>query len=312
MVRERLRDALDLVTERLTPPEHAPATAYAAGVHDRFRDLARRWRVAVSESFETESSLIAYGECGGEPVVLKVVKRPGDEWGSGEVARAFGGRGMVRVLEHDDGAALFERIVPGSVLVELARDGRDAATTDILGGVIASMSPDAAPSWCPTVSDWGRGFSRYADSGDSQIPAAVVRRASEIYTELSETQRATRLLHGDLQHYNVLRDERRGWLAIDPKGVVGEVEYELGALLRNPVELPAVFADPTTIEKRVATLSTRLGLDAGRVLRWGFAQAVLSAIWHVEDGYAVDAETSAPLQLARALGTGDWGLGTGD
>ena len=300
MVRERLRHALDLVTGRLTPAEQALATADASGVQDRFRELARRWRVAVTDSIETESSLIAYGECGGEPVVLKVVKRPGDEWRSGEVARAFGGRGMVRVLEYDDGAALFERIVPGTALVELTREGQDTAATDILAGVIASMEPNAEPSWCPTVSDWARGFTWYVDSSDSQIPAPLVRRASEIYTELSETQRATRLLHGDLQHYNVLRDDRRGWLAIDPKGVVGEIEYELGALLRNPVELPAVFADPTTIKKRVATLSSRLELDAGRVLQWAFAQAVLSAIWHVEDGYAVD-PGNAPLRLARAI-----------
>ena len=301
MVRERVRHALDLVTDRLTPAEQALVTARAAGVHDRYQELVRRWRVTATESFETESSAIAYGECGGEPVVLKVVKGPGDEWQSGEVARAFGGRGMVRVLECDDGAALFERIVPGTALVELTRESRDAAATEILGDVIASMLPNAAPSWCPTVSEWGRGFTWYINSGDTQIPAPLVHRASGIYTELCETQRATRLLHGDLQHYNVLRDQRRGWLAIDPKGVVGEVEYELGASLRNPVELPGVFAGPTTIERRVSTLSTRLGLDARRVLRWGFAQAVLSAVWHVEDGYEVDAASSPPLQLARAI-----------
>jgi streptomycin 6-kinase len=44
-----------------------------------------------------------------------------------------------------------------------------------------------------------------------------------------------RLLHGDLQHYNVLLDRKRGWLAIDPKGVVAEGEFELGAALRNPI-----------------------------------------------------------------------------
>jgi len=300
MVRERVRNALDLVTGRLTPAEQALVTANAAGVHDRYEELRRRWRVTATESFETESSLVAFGECDGEQVVLKVVKGPGDEWRSGEVARAFGGRGMVRVLEYDDGAALFERIVPGTALVEMTRESRDAAAAEILADVIASMSPNAAPSWCPTVSDWARGFTWYVDSGDTQIPAPVVRRASEIYTELCGTQRATRLLHGDLQHYNVLRDQHRGWLAIDPKGVVGEVEYEMGASLRNPAGMPAIFANPTTIEKRVITLSTRLGLDAGRVLRWGFAQAVLSAIWHVEDGYAVDA-ANAPLQLARAI-----------
>ena len=35
-------------------------------------------------------------------------------------------------------------------------------------------------------------------------------------------------------------------------------------------------------------------------LRWAFAQAVLSAIWHVEDGYVVDSR-SLPLRLARTI-----------
>ena len=232
--------------------------------------------------------------------MLKVVKREGDEWRSGEIVHAFGGRGVVRVLEYEDGAALLERIVPGTNLVELTRADHDDAATEATAEVIAAMAPNAAPPWCPTVSDWAQSFTWYSDSGDAQIPAPLVRRASEIYTELCETQRGARLLHGDLQHYNVLRDHHRGWLAIDPKGVVGEVEYEVGALLRNPVELPAILSNPATIEQRIRTLSSRLNLDAGRVLRWGFAQAVLSAIWYVEDGYVIDASNPS-LQLARAI-----------
>ena len=238
--------------------------------------------------------------------MLKVVRRLGDEWRSGEVVNAFGGRGVVRVLEYDEGAALFERIVPGTSLVELTKGGHDDAATGVIADVIAAMAPNAAPPWCPTVSDWGRGFAWYTEAGDTRIPAALVRRARDLYAELCATQGPTRLLHGDLQHYNVLRDDERGWLAIDPKGVVGEVEYEVGALLRNPGELPDVLANPATIERRVSTLSSRLGLDADRVLRWGFAQAVLSAIWLVEDGYAIDANV-APLRLARML----WGMRDG-
>jgi len=272
----------------------------AVPVHDRCQQLARRWRVSIAESFETESSLIAYGQRDTRPVVLKVVKGPGDEWKSGEVVRAFGGRGMVRVYECVDGAALYERLVPGTELVELSRQGRDEQATAILADVIGAMSPDIAPTWCPTVSDWGRGFTWYLRLGDPQIPLVLVARASAMFGELCATQTATRLLHGDLHHYNVLEDRERGWVVIDPKGVVGEVAYEIGAALRNPGELPEVFANPATIEKRVGVFSARLGLDADRVLRWGFAQAVLSAIWQIEDGYMVDA-TSVPLRLARAI-----------
>jgi streptomycin 6-kinase len=45
-----------------------------------------------------------------------------------------------------------------------------------------------------------------------------------------------------LHHYNVLFDiESAVWVAIDPKGVVGELEYEVGAIIRNPVENPGLY-----------------------------------------------------------------------
>ena len=90
-------------------------------VHVRAARVARRWNVEIGSRIETGSSLIAFGHRGAEQVVLKVVKRPGDEWRSGEVVNAFGGRGVVRALGYDDGAVLLERIVPGTALVEVIR-----------------------------------------------------------------------------------------------------------------------------------------------------------------------------------------------
>src|SRR5437588_2607793 len=106
-----------------------------------------------------------------------------------------------------------------------------------------------------------------------------LRQVKEFFWILYASQKEPRLLHGDLQHYNVLFDSKRGWLAIDPKGVVGEVEYEIGAILRNPIERPEMFTQRVTIERRIKQLTGKLNLDFERVLAWGFAQAVLSAIW---------------------------------
>ena len=79
--------------------------------------LAQEWRVELDESFETPSSIIAYGRRGSQRVVLKVVKRPNDEWHAGDALAAFDGRGVVRVLEHTAGAMLLERLDPGTPLV---------------------------------------------------------------------------------------------------------------------------------------------------------------------------------------------------
>jgi streptomycin 6-kinase len=127
-----------------------------------------------------------------------------------------------------------------------------------------------------------------------------VGRAQHLYLELCASQRDTRLLHGDLQHYNVLLDDDRGWLAIDPKGVVGEIEYEIGASLRNPYEKPELFVSTEAVGRRLNVYAAKLKLDSDRALAWGFAQAVLSAIWSVEDGFEVDSANPA-IRLANAM-----------
>jgi len=262
--------------------------------------LAHLWRVELDESFETPSSVIAYGRRSAQRVVLKAVKRPNDEWHAGDVLAAFGGRGVVRVLEHTAGAMLLERLDPGTQLVELVRSGGHEAATAIVTEVIVAMTPDAAPLSSPTVSDWARGFARYRATPDTQVPRPLAERAEQVYLDLCASQRSPRLLHGDLHHYNVLLDRARGWTAIDPKGVVGEIEYEIGAAMRNPVELPDLVTDRRTIERRLTRFCSALDLDAWRVMRWCYSQAVLSAIWGVEDGDAVGPDNLA-LRLATVL-----------
>ena len=98
----------------------------------------------------------------------------------------------------------------------------------------------------------------------------------------------------------MLFDSGRGWTTIDPKGVVGELEYEVGAALRNPYERPELFASAETVGQRLAVFEAGLKLNAGRALAWAFAQAVLSAIWSAEDGDAMD-PTHPSIMLADAI-----------
>lgn len=290
------------------------------GLLDRIQQHARQWSVTVEDMCETESSVIVFGvrvvnglkTHSNQPVVLKVVRQPGDEWHSGEVLKAFNGNGCARVYEHAPGAALLERLRPGVSLVDLTLNGRDEEATNILAAVIQKMSSAESSAthestnsgaqlqpW-PTVNDWAKGFDLYVATSYGQIPYRLVEAGQSIFLNLCASQRQPRLLHGDLQHYNVLFDSARGWLAIDPKGVLGESEFEVGAWLRNPTERPDLFLSRPTIERRLGQLTTRLNLDYERALAWGFAQAVLSAIWEIEDGYTVDT-TSPALRLAEVM-----------
>jgi streptomycin 6-kinase len=85
-------------------------------------------------------------------------------------------------------------------------------------------------------------------------------------------------------HWNILSGTRQPWLALDPKGVIGEPEYETGALLRN---LDLSKCDHSELkqlqERKNSILTEMLGFDRQRILGWGVAKAVLSAWWSVED-----------------------------
>jgi streptomycin 6-kinase len=267
---------------------------------DQLQAKAAEWNVTLEETRETPTSLLGFGSRAGMGVVLKMSKYAGDESHSGKVLEAFGGDGAVRVYESETGAVLLERLEPGDELVNVVKRGDDEEATRILAQVIGKLANHRAPTECPTVADWGRGFDRYLESRDKQIPPELVHEGRNLYEELASTQRTIMLLHGDLQHYNVLFDNQRGWVAIDPKGVVGELEYDVGALLRNPVELPEILTNSEIITRRLDTLTTLLDLDHSRALAWSFAQAVLSAIWDVEDNYSLSPKNPA-LLLAQTL-----------
>ena len=94
---------------------------------------------------------------------------------------------------------------------------------------------------------------------------------------------------------------RRLWLAIDPKGVVGERAYEVGAALSNPTDDPRWFAERGVIETRVAIFARYLEVDAQRLRGCAYSQAVLSAIWSVEDGEDLESGLATATALETIL-----------
>jgi streptomycin 6-kinase len=275
----------------------SPAATTTANA--RLDQLARQWQVRIEAVRETATSTVAFGVRGHERVAIKVVRIECDEWNSGEVLAAFGGGRFARALEHAPGAVLMERLEPGLALSDLVRNGRDDEATDIIASIAAQHPAHAPPARTPSAERWIGSFRRYALSDDQQIERTLVAAGLRHYEELCRTQTSCRLLHGDLQHYNVL-SSARGWVAIDPKGVLAEAAFEAGAFLRNPHGSPELMRDEHIVKRRAERFARRLDLDVGRVLAWGFTQAVLSLIWSREDGERI-APDNPSLALARTL-----------
>ncbi len=273
-------------------------------INGQLNYYASRWGLELEEArkIETFSSVVAFGRQGPVQIVLKLLKPNSDEGNSWRWLQHHAGRGAVALLDFDQQTILLEQAVPGIELVGLVKAGRDDEATKILCRVINKLHTGnpLIPTGFPTAEDWGRAFERNSRATlAAKIPLELLEKGQATYQELCASQSTRYLLHGDLHHYNILHDASKSWQVIDPKGVVGELAYESGAMLRNPIEIPDFYTDPLTISRRVKLICQVLGLDERRVLGWCFAQAVLSAIWTIEDGGNEEALIHT-VQLAEA------------
>ena len=100
-------------------------------------------------------------------------------------------------------------------------------------------------------------------------------RAAAVAKQLLANPRDIRALHGDIHHYNI-RQSRRGWLAFDPKGLVGERTYDCANTLCNP-GIPELVLDESRLLANAAILAEMLGLDRWRILAFTYAWACLNA-----------------------------------
>lgn len=265
---------------------------WVAHLPELVAELTERWDLEVGTPFAplTFNWVAPARRADGTRAVLKLGLPGSDIVHELAALQCFDGHGMVRLLEADPArhAMLLERLEPGAMLDRLADDEE---ATRIAARVMRALWTSApAEHSFPTTAGWGRGFERLRarfEDGTGPLPRRLVEEAETLFRELTASQAEPVLLHGDLHHMNILRAERAPWLAIDPKGVVGEPAYETGALLRNPTPQVLDYPDPVQMTaRRIAILSEELGFEQARIRGWALAQAVLSAWWSIEDeGY---------------------------
>ncbi len=198
----------------------------------------------------------------------------------------YAGRGAVRLLEAEveRGVMLLERAVPGAPLRWMDDEDATVAAAEVMRRIWRPV-PGEHPF--PTVADWTSGLSRLREEfegGTGPFPAGAVENAETLFEMLLDSMDEPVVLHGDAHHWNILAATREPYLAIDPKGVVGEPAYEVGAFLRNPMRELLDAQDPVRLlSRRVDIFEQRLGIDRSRMIQWAFAQAILSAWWFYED-----------------------------
>jgi streptomycin 6-kinase len=247
---------------------------------------AEKWSLTLAPHFpEIRINYVAPAtRADGTSCVFKV-SRWVDET-SNEIAalRLWDGNGAARLLETDPdtGAMLIERLDPGTMLVEVAESDDDAATI-IAAGILRQLwRPVPEQSGLRSLEDWCSAYDRNREAltrGAGGFPATLFQRADASRRDLLASTEAQTVLHGDLHHFNVLRARRAEWLAIDPKGLVGDRCFDVCQFFRNPRDVPNGVNS-----RRLDLFCAELGLDRARTNAWCFVHAMLDACWDFEDG----------------------------
>jgi streptomycin 6-kinase len=255
-------------------------------------DLSDRWDIRVGTPFGLSYNYVARARRrDGAEAVIKLAP----PWDDGELVqeihalRLYAGDGACRLLEADAdlGALLLERLRPGTMLRELAETEDDAATSigaDLMQRLWRPAAELRERGRFRPLAEWFRALPRHRAfyAGAGPFPPAVLDHAEALVRELLATSPREVLLHADFHHDNVLASERAGWLAIDPKGMLGDPGYEIGPFLLNPdPDGPAKSA--VLLNRRLDIFAAALAYDRARLRAWAIAYAVLSACWTAEN-----------------------------
>jgi streptomycin 6-kinase len=263
--------------------------------------LLSRWGcVPDGPVVHTATSTLVPAYRDGLPVMLKTSNVDEEVRGNALMVH-WAGRGAARVVEHDGETVLMERATGIRSLGAMAAAGgaEDDAATRVLCRVAATLHAvnDAAPTACVPLTRWFRGLFEHAEQA-----RGFFADAAAIARELLEDQREVRVLHGDLHHGNVLdftvakHPRTDGWLAIDPKALVGERTFDFANVLCNPDRDVALRAG--RLERQLEVIADEARLDSDRLLRWTIAWCGLSSSWYSADG----GDPGHPLEVgARAL-----------
>jgi streptomycin 6-kinase len=241
--------------------------------------------------------------------------------------RLFNGEGACRLLECDEDRywMLLERLNPG-VMLSTLKDDEEAThiAAEVMKRIwrplehVTLSDSEGSLTQQPRLfgrnerslrvtydsfiqlSDWFDGLNKLRpmfNGGTGPLNEKLVERVESSVKDFFAENHMPVLMHGDFHHFNILSSER-GWLVIDPKGVIGPAGYEVGPLMINPwSSLSDGINYRLQIKRRIDILHEHLGFERERILEWSLAHAVLSAWWGIEDNTGWD----FALQFAEML-----------
>jgi streptomycin 6-kinase len=222
--------------------------------------------------------------------VLKVAWPHGEGRDEALALRVWDGEGAVGVVRHDADrwAMLLERCAPGSPLGERWTAATVPIGCELLRRLwVATDEPFQELE--SVIAPWAEITLERAARRPELLDAGVVELGCALLESLPSGAR--HLLHGDFHPGNVLSSARQPWLAIDPKPIVGDREWDAVMLLVHGV------IDESALRERLATVTDLLGVSRTRLCGFALARVVEWVFWDAE---VASDEDAAALHATQA------------
>jgi len=248
-------------------------------------ELSASWSLEVENSFPNLSyNYVAPCVCEGSIEAVLKIGLPEEKpeiFNEADFLRVSNGAGTVKFLKFDKKhrALLLEKLSPGKHLKEIFCGNEPQATKIAIDVMRKLWRKPFANSEFRRLEDWFKGLDK---AENTDFPQEYVGKAQGFFFELNSSQKF--LIHGDLHHENILSAIREPFLAIDPKGIIGDISYEISVFLNN--HLWWLASEPDLGEKlndAVRQFSEAFAIEPQDLRKWAYAQMVLSAWWTFEE-----------------------------
>ncbi|MGR6035548.1 MAG: aminoglycoside phosphotransferase family protein [Candidatus Nitrosoglobus sp.] len=265
-------------------------------IRNMFDEYLNEWGLKVDgDPIITHGSRLLPVRINDTPAMLKIAIDSEEKFGT-LLMTWWNGEGAARVFAHKNDALLMERAQGTGSLLHMALNGRDDEASRIICHVVAQLHEPRGhppPELIP-LSQWFQELGPAAEKhgGILMVCASVAR-------QLLASPQDIVVLHGDIHHANILDFGPRGWLAIDPKRLIGERGFDYANLFCNP-ELATVTA-PGRLARQLDVVVEAAGLERRRLLKWILAYAGLSAAWFLGDGETAETDLAVAEVAAAEL-----------
>lgn len=252
-------------------------------------ELELEWNVVADVPFEKgEFNFVAPARGENGPDTVLKISPPYERieiYAEAAFLRARQGVGCVHLLSEDRGrlAILVERARPGESMDErFALEPFACVEPAIEVLKIIQLTPQTSDNLhYQYLDDWVARFRRFRDT---DFPQDYGEKTLAIYEKLVTQREKISHIHGDFHPGNIVTATRVPFLAIDAKGLIGHIAYDIAVFLNN---LHWWQKGKTGVQRNLFAAAERFGnafdIDPKTIREAAYAGMVIGAWWSFED-----------------------------